>query len=280
LKVLADVGIIGLPNAGKSTLLSVVSAAKPKIADYPFSTLEPNLGVVRTPDGDNSFVVADIPGLVEGASNGVGLGHDFLRHVERTRLLVHLVDITSEKLAHDIETIDNELKQYSGHLAALPQFLVLNKADTLLEEESEQIANEIRASKAAQGHSPPMVISAATNTGVKDLLHQISALLIELKAGDSEDLQSDEVAPDARATDHADSGFEVVRKKGTFTVLGDRVARVVSVTNMRDPDSLHHLHNVLRSMGVIDALIKQGAKAGSEVVIGDVAFVFGEEWGG
>jgi GTP-binding protein len=278
LKVLADVGIIGLPNAGKSTLLSVISAARPKIADYPFSTLEPNLGVVPTPDGGKAFVAADIPGLVEGASQGVGLGHDFLRHVERTRLLVHLVDVSSETMAQDIDTIDNELTLYSDHLRNLPEMLVLNKADLMLPEEVEAAAKKLAKTKAGKRHSPPVVISAATNAGVTSLLHEIMRKLEELKPA-QEETPADTLAPDAAAVDHGDATiFEVTRRKKVFTVTGDKVERMVEVTNMRDPDSLHHLHYVLRSMGVIEALISAGARSGSEVQIGEMSFTFGEEW--
>jgi len=278
LKVLADVGIIGLPNAGKSTLLSVISAARPKIADYPFSTLEPNLGVVPTPQGDKAFVAADIPGLVEGAWQGVGLGHDFLRHVERTRLLLHMADISSETLEKDIDTIDNELSQYSEHLRHLPELLVLNKSDLMLDEENEAAAKKLAKTKAGKRHSPPVVISAATKSGITPLIHEIMRRLEELKPQD-EEVPPETLAPDAAAVDHGDATkFEVLRRKKVFTVLGDKVERMVEITNMRDPDSLHHLHYVLRSMGVIEALISAGAKSGSEVQIGEMSFTFGEEW--
>lgn len=278
LKILADVGIIGLPNAGKSTLLSVVSAAKPKIADYPFSTLEPNLGVVRTPDGEQSFVMADIPGLVEGASRGIGLGHDFLRHTERTRLLLHMVDITSQTITEDIESIDKELELYSDTLAGLPEILVLNKTDLLLDEEAEAIAAQVSGSRQAADHSPLVMISAAARQGVDDLIKQIATKLQELKPEVEEEPEM-LVQGDDHALDHSDTGWEITRKKGIFTISGDRVERLVTVTNMRDPESLHHLHYVLRSMGVIDALIAQGAKTGSEVQIAGITFAFGDEWG-
>jgi GTPase len=277
LKVIADVGIIGLPNAGKSTLLSVVSAAKPKIAAYPFSTLEPNLGVVMTPDGERAFVMADIPGLVEGASQGIGLGHDFLRHVERTRLLLHMADVSSESLEEDIATIDNELKLYSEYLDSLPQVLVLTKADVALPEEVEAVSKRLSAGAAAQRHSPPVVISAATKQGITELLNVVISQLDRLRPVEEEP-QIEELPPDERASQRIESGFEVVRKKGVFTVYGDRVERIVAVTDMRDTEAVHHLHYVLRSMGVITALIEQGAKQGSDVNIGAVSFTFGEEW--
>lgn len=278
LKILADVGIIGLPNAGKSTLLSVVSAAKPKIADYPFSTLEPNLGVVQGRDRERAFVIADIPGLIEGASRGVGLGHDFLRHVERTRLLIHLVDASSQNLESDIAVIDRELALYSESLAKLPRILVLNKSDIVSSEELAAIAQKIKRSKNAKRYSPPMVISAATKQGVNELISKTLDGLAELSR-EAEEPPPKVLPPDAAAADHGDTNsFEIRRKKNVFTVTGDRVERLVAVTNMRDPESLFHLHHVLRAMGVIDALIAQGAAQGSEVNIGEMSFTFGEEW--
>ena len=164
LKLVAHVGIIGLPNAGKSTLISVVSAARPKIADYPFTTLVPNLGVVSRPSGDG-VVFADIPGLIEGASEGIGLGHDFLRHVERTRLLVHLIDITQEDPLAAYHTIQEELSAYGHGLADKPQILALNKIDAMLPEDVEAIA--------AQFDEPPLGISAASKKGLDKLLQTV-----------------------------------------------------------------------------------------------------------
>jgi len=274
LKILADVGLIGLPNAGKSTLLSVISRAKPKIADYPFSTLEPNLGVVSVAGG--SFVVADIPGLIEGASQGAGLGHDFLRHTERTRLLVHLADVASETLAKDIETINSELSLYSEHLAGIPQILVLSKADTVDSETLKEAERKLAKTRFGKG-TPPVVISAATGFEVKTLLQKIWHLLCELKKVEEPEAPLI-LPPDEAAADHGGSEFEVTRRKKVFTVSGDRIERIVAITNMRDPDSLHHLQHVLKVMGVLDALLSEGVKQGSEVHIAGVSFTFGDDW--
>lgn len=168
LKLLAEVGIIGLPNAGKSTLISALSAARPKIADYPFTTLVPNLGVVRRPTGDGT-VFADIPGLIEGAHQGLGLGHDFLRHIERTRLLLHLVDATAEDPLDNYHTIQQELHAYGRGLDQRPQVLALNKADALLEEEINAIAAELEAAS----HQPVHRISAVSGAGLDSLLQQV-----------------------------------------------------------------------------------------------------------
>jgi GTP-binding protein len=166
LKLLAEVGIIGLPNAGKSTLIAVLSAARPRIADYPFTTLVPNLGVVRRPSGDGT-VFADIPGLIEGAARGAGLGHDFLRHIERTRLLLHLVDAGADDVVADLQVVERELQAYGHGLSARPRLVVLNKADVLdgagLEVQVEKLAHQC-------GGSPPLVISAAASRGLDALL--------------------------------------------------------------------------------------------------------------
>lgn len=277
LKLLADVGIIGLPNAGKSTLLSVLTAARPKIAAYPFSTLQPNLGVVKKPQGDG-FVMADIPGLVSGAHQGVGLGHKFLRHVERTRILVHMADISDPDLSQNIATIGNEMRLYNERLASLPQILVLNKTDVL--------APEIVAEKkAAIEKSLPELLagwqcvqtivplSCATTDGVEQLRNLLMEELSKLPTP----AEVHHIAEDKRAHEHPDDGFEVQRKKNIFFVSGNRVERIVAVTNMRSPESLHHLFDVLRAMGVIDALVKEGAQPGCEVIIGESSFSFGQE---
>ena len=168
LKLLAEVGIIGVPNAGKSTLISVLSAARPKIADYPFTTLIPNLGVVPHPSGDG-VVFADIPGLIEGAHEGTGLGHEFLRHVERTRVLIHLVDVTDDHYLDHYRTIQSELKAYRSDLAAKPQLLVLNKCEAL----SESLVQERQQALSSLAQLPVLTISAAAQTGLDNLLRQV-----------------------------------------------------------------------------------------------------------
>ncbi len=270
LKLMADVGIIGLPNAGKSSLLARLTAAHPKIAAYPFSTLEPNLGVVKRPDGDG-YVLADIPGLIEGASTGIGLGHKFLRHIERTRLLVHLVDIAAEDPIADIDIINKELLLYERDLDKLPQLLVVNKADLLPEEDRDKLVEQLKKKLKV----PVYVISCATNFGLDDLKN----LLLENLAKLGPRFIPTEVEADELAFQHPDGGFEIVRSKKQFHVVGDRVVRHLAVTNLRDPEALFHFHRVLRAMGVIDALLAEGAVPGSEVVIGETVFAFGADWG-
>jgi GTP-binding protein len=176
LKLLAEVGIIGLPNAGKSTLIAALSAARPKIADYPFTTLVPNLGVVRKPSGDGT-VFADIPGLIEGAHQGAGLGHDFLRHIERTRVLLHLVDATSSDPLDDYQTIQQELQEYGRGLVERPQILALNKVDAADKQTADAIAQQLTDLR----HVPVLQISAVTRQGLDELLQQVWSILDSMK---------------------------------------------------------------------------------------------------
>jgi GTPase len=184
LKLLAEVGIIGLPNAGKSTLISALSAARPKIADYPFTTLIPNLGVVRKPTGDGT-VFADIPGLIEGASQGAGLGHDFLRHIERTRILLHLIDATSEDAIADYNTIQQELKAYGRGLIERPQVLALNKIDAVdREKDLDALAEQLNH----LSHSPVFLISGVTGAGLQPMLQQVWSILDQKNADEMEEM--------------------------------------------------------------------------------------------
>ncbi len=179
LKLLAEVGIIGLPNAGKSTLISALSAARPKIADYPFTTLVPNLGVVRKPTGDGT-VFADIPGLIAGASQGAGLGHDFLRHIERTQVLLHLIDATSDDVVGDYQTIQQELKAYGHDLATRPQILALSKIDAVSGQnlDLEELATELNH----LSHAPVFLISSVSGDGLEEMLQEIWSICDRLKA--------------------------------------------------------------------------------------------------
>lgn len=277
LKLLADVGIVGLPNAGKSTLLSAMTAARPKIADYPFSTLQPNLGVVQIPNGDG-FVMADVPGLVEGASQGIGLGHQFLRHLERTRLLVHMVDTSAPDYEKHIATIGNELELYSERLSKLPQILCLNKADVVGTGEAERLAEATwdrigELLPPSQHVLTVLPISAATKYGIDDLRN----ILIEELAALPEEEEVHHVVEDSRARQHPDEGFEIERKKNKFYIYGNRIERQVAVTNMRSPEALHHLFNIMRAMGIVDALIRSGIQPGQEIHIGGTVLTFGEE---
>lgn len=280
LKLLADVGLIGLPNAGKSTLLSVVSKAKPKIADYPFTTLEPNLGVGYDAN-QKAYVLADIPGLVEGASEGVGLGHDFLRHIERTRLLVHMVDSGSETIEDDIKTILNELDLFSDRLKELPRLVALNKMDLMDAEEAEALKQRIEKflKKQYKGKEDKLLgvhlISAQGQIGVRELNTVICRHLDDLKVPEPA-VDTSIVLSDEAASERPDDTFSVTRKKNVFYLEGYRAQKIVEVTNLKEPESLAHMFNVLRAMGVIDALLAAGASQGSEIVVNDITFSFGD----
>ena len=264
LKTIADVGLVGFPNVGKSTLLSVVSAARPKIADYHFTTLTPNLGVVAY--GDGSFVMADIPGLIEGASQGAGLGTRFLRHIERVRLIVHVVDVSGceERDPYDdFVKINNELGEYSAKLAALPQIVCANKCDIATEE---QIAEFER--KVGQKVIP---ISAATRKGVDELLAAISARLAELPKQ-----QPLEVVE--RREEYVDpSSFTVdIAEDGAFVVTGPLVDKLTRTTILDDYGSFNYFQKRLTDAGVIAALLKAGMVEGDTVRIADTEFEYEE----
>ncbi len=266
LKLLAQVGIIGLPNAGKSTLISAISAAKPKIADYPFTTLVPNLGVVRKPNGDG-IVVADIPGLVEGASEGIGLGHEFLRHVERTRLLLHLVDISSDDdvVAH-FDLINRELARYSERLSKKPQIVVLSKIDAVPDEMIDHY-KELLAPKTSERI---FSISAVTRHGLEPLLHTVFEMLDHLPKED----QMVQLVPDLRAFDNDDSDFEITRKGKIFMVSGGKIERLFSVTDMRNSEAVQRLMNILKAMGVYKELALAGAEEGHTIKMAGLEFEY------
>ena len=283
---MADVGIIGLPNAGKSTLLAAVTRAKPKIADYPFTTLEPNLGVVKLDPGSkqislDGFVLADIPGLIEGASTGVGLGHKFLRHVERTRVLIHVVDATSEDVLADVLLINRELHLYDAHLSKLPQLLVMNKCEMMLEEEAEEIKEKLVKHFADNATDKPVSISsisAFSRQGTADLMLAAGRLVEESKAREKE-IERDVLPVDEAAKEHPSRTYTIERRNGAFVVLGDRPTRLVNVTDLKDPESLFHLFQRLRVMGVIEELLQEGVEPGSDVIVGGVTFTYGEGMG-
>jgi len=266
LKLIADVGIIGMPNAGKSTLISALSAAKPKIADYPFTTLVPNLGVVRRDSGDG-VVVADIPGLIEGASEGVGLGHEFLRHVERTRVLLHLVDIASDTNAlENYQKINVELEKYSKKLAQKPQILVLTKIDALTPEDVE--TTQAVFEETVGQHT--WAISAVSHLGLEELKQAMFELLDTTPKDDA----VIDVMPDPKAFDNDDSEFTITRKGKTFYVEGGKIARLFSVTDPTVRSAVHRTMNILKAMGVYAALKKAGAQEGHTINIAGEEFEY------
>jgi GTP-binding protein len=272
LKLIADVGLVGLPNAGKSTLLSVASAARPKIADYPFTTLEPVLGVVELAD-DASFVMADLPGLIEGAAEGAGLGLQFLRHVERTRALIHVIDASSgdrQKLWEDYLQVRAELKKYSPALARRPQLIALSKMDAVTDS-AEVVAFRQRLVKLRRRTFP---ISAVTGEGVQDLLWATQRTLVRRRdKAAAEPLPALKVY---RGPTTADP-FTIEPVEGGFRVSGDQLQRLLAMTDMTNPEGLAHFQRMLDRWGLNDALARHGARGGETVRISDVEFLYDPE---
>lgn len=265
LKLIADVGLLGMPNAGKSTFISRISSAKPKIADYPFTTLIPNLGVVRKHSGDG-YVVADIPGLIEGASDGVGLGHDFLRHVERCRFLVHIIDITEENPIENYEKINLELKKHSEKLANLYQIIALNKIDSVDEEKKQELYNEFK-----NRNKDVFLISAVTGENLEDLLNFMSQKVDEIEKPQSEIV----VEEDSGAYNNDDSAFEIVKAaKDVYIISGGKIGRLAQVTDERNSEQVIRFQNILTGMGVFDKLKEMGIKDGDTVITGHLEFAY------
>jgi len=265
LKLIADVGLIGFPNVGKSTLISTISSAKPKIANYHFTTLTPVLGVVRV-DEEASFVAADIPGIIEGASEGIGLGHDFLRHVERCRLLLHVVDVSGSEGRHpidDFNLINTELVSFSEELAKRPQIAIANKADIATEEQIE----EFRAFCEEQGIQL-FVISAATRQGIDELpgvifneLQKLPPVII---------YEPEYVKPEIEEDGNA---FDIFRTDdGAFNIEAEWLVRILNGTNVDDYESLQYFQRRLRDSGIIDRLEEMGVKDGDTIRIEDFEF--------
>ena len=263
LKVIADVGIVGLPNAGKSTLLSVISAARPKIADYPFTTLSPNLGVVDA--GDYSFVAADIPGLIENAHAGVGLGHDFLRHVERTLVLIHLVDGSGDDPLGAFDTIQSELAQYDSTLLEKPMIVAVNKLDVA---DARERWPELERRFRELGYDA-LPVSAATLEGVDTLVYRTADLVRQGAQERATREHGAEAAPIITIKPSPDH-FEIERHRNTYHVTGETVERLAVMTDLESEEALYRLQRRLRQMGVVTALERAGVREGSRVVIGNV----------
>lgn len=280
LRLVADVGLVGYPNAGKSTLLSVVTAATPKIAEYPFTTLSPNLGVVTIgqPGGGDefSFVLADIPGLIEGAAQGVGLGHEFLRHIQRTRLLIHLLDGAAfeSDLWQNFQAINQELHEYDERLATRPQIVVLNKMDL---PEAQERWPALKAKVEAAGY-PAFAISAVTHQGTSELMQYAAQRLQEIQREEAERAASQAI-PDVEGPvlrPKPEDAFSITREKGVYIVRGKRVERTVSMTNLESEESMDRLQVTLAKMGVTRALEEAGVKVGDKVRFGKIELYWGE----
>lgn len=302
LKLLADAGLVGQPNAGKSTFLARVSAARPKIADYPFTTLVPNLGVVAVPGREGaSFVLADIPGLIRGAHEGAGLGDRFLRHIERTRVLVHLVDVSPLAGLEPVRAyreVRRELERYDPVLAARPEVVVATKMDVPGAEEG---ARRLEEELARESHPGPLYrASPLTGEGIPAVLHAVADLLAATAApagseaevpaaadagvptAPGDRLLSGAPGPTAGApgptggTGRGRGGFDVSREGDAFVVRGEDIERMVLMTDLSSPEALRHLHYVLKRRGLYRALRRAGACPGDTVRVGEFEFLFTE----
>ena len=270
LKLIADVGLIGMPNAGKSSLISVISAAKPKIANYPFTTLVPNLGVVKKPDGDG-FVVADIPGLIEGASAGLGLGHEFLRHVQRCKLLLHIVDISEDNCIENYIKINQELKNFDENLASREQIIVLNKIDIV--ENKEKIASEFR--KNFNTKNKIFLISTVSKVGINELLNYLYDKLEKI-----EDIKIElDIEEDLESSNNNDSDFEITKiNKNTYSIQGGKLKRLASVVNIRNTVQIKRFANIMDAMGVYDELKKLGIKDGDTIIVSGLELTYDDDY--
>ncbi|MBQ3962036.1 MAG: GTPase ObgE [Erysipelotrichaceae bacterium] len=268
LKLLADVGLVGLPSVGKSTLLSVVSNARPEIADYPFTTLKPQLGMVKV--GDSSFVMADLPGLIEGASEGKGLGHEFLKHIERCRLIIHVLDMGREDPVNDYEVINEELKRYPGNLSERPQIVVANKMD--LDNASENLERFKKAYPDVEIFETTTLI----NEGLSPVLYKAKDMLKELPQFPLYDPNKADKKVVYKYEEPEQ--FKIFNEgNGVWRVEGEKIERLFRNTNFKDDDSILRFSRALSKMKLDDALRQRGCKNGDQVFIQDYSFDFMDE---
>jgi GTP-binding protein len=272
LKMIADVGLIGLPNAGKSTFLSVTSNARPEIADYPFTTLVPNLGVVDV-DGEASLLFADIPGLIEGAAEGKGLGDEFLRHVERTAVLVHLIDAYQEDVAATYETIMNELKAYKIDLSAKPQIVALTKIEGL---DKDMVKDQLsKLKKVVPKETPLTAISCMSKQGVPELLRTARTMVETRRAHEraAEAAVTNPAVPTLTLEDEGDT-WEVTKEEDGFVVRGPKIERFAGRTDFNNPAGVDRLRDIMQKQGIMHELVRQGAEAGVSVRVGKGEFTY------
>jgi GTP-binding protein len=278
LKLLADVGLVGLPNAGKSSLLRRLTRAHPKVADYPFTTLEPALGTITDDDAGRQLVLADIPGLIEGAAEGAGLGHEFLAHVERTSLLVHVVDLApldGSDPRDAFTTVCGELHRYGAGLEERPFFVVLNKIDLLPAQDVDAVVAAWRAflggERRAQGADGPVVIPGSTVTGAG--LAAVRGTIFSMAREPDEQAAPEEAVAEHAVYRPAGGGFDVERtSEHSFRIVGPSVERLVERHDLENPDALAYIEERLKALGIVKQLESRGFEAGDEVEIGDVAF--------
>ncbi len=265
LKVIADVGLVGLPNAGKSTLLSVISNARPEIANYPFTTLIPNLGMVDV-DKETSLLFADIPGLIEGASEGKGLGDEFLRHVERTAVLVHLVDIYNDSVADAYKTIQAELKAYKVDLTKRPQIVALTKIEGM---DDDIVADRLAELKAVIPRTAKLfAISAPSHSGIREMLFEVSKKVTKERAKQAVDAPAIDAIPILRMNEMDSWKVTKLPKGNGFRVTGHKIEKFAARTDFENEHGVIRLRDILKKMGIMRKLIKEGIKAGDEIQVG------------
>ena len=269
LKIIADVGLVGLPNAGKSTFLSRVSNARPEIADYPFTTLTPNLGVVDV-DDDSSVLIADIPGLIEGAAEGKGLGHDFLRHIERTAVILHLIDAYQSDIPATYTTIREELKAYDPKLAKRPEIVALTKVEGLDIEITTDLIAQLR--KVVPAKTPIFAISSQSMQGVRELLFAIKSAVhtARVKATPK---QAAPTIPVLRITNTSNE-WQITKEEDVFVVSGQNIERFGKRTDYENEESVQRLRDIMRKLGIIHELVRKGIKPGDSIRVGHDEFTY------
>ena len=276
LKLLADVGLVGFPNAGKSTFLSVVSNAKPEIANYEFTTLTPNLGVADIDDG--SILIADIPGLIEGASEGKGLGDQFLRHIERTAVLLHMIDAYSDDPAQKYQAIRHELEKYSHELALRPEVVALTKCDGL---DQEIIAMQATAIQNIAPEAQVVALSSQSGEGVKDLLRLLRQEVVAYRMAQaeqgSEEMETEGLPVISLGDEQADDVWAVQPEAEGFRVTGDKIEKFARRTNFDQFEGVNRLRDIMRKLGITHELIRQGAESDSVIYIGESEFTLLEQ---
>jgi GTP-binding protein len=267
LKMIADAGLVGLPNAGKSTLLSRISNARPDIADYPFTTLTPNLGVVDI-DKESSLLFADIPGLIEGAAEGKGLGHEFLRHIERTAVIVHLIDAYQHNIVDAYQTIQDELKAYtvqSQNLAERPQIIAINKIDGLDDDMVEDLMAQLK--KVIPAGTQVYPISAASGTGIRELLYGVRTI-VDAQRKAAAELAEDDELPIIRLGDEVLS-WRVEKTDEGFIVTGTKIEQFAGRTDFSNEEGLQRLRDIMKKMGILQEMVRKGIEPGQNIFIAD-----------
>jgi GTP-binding protein len=263
LKMIADVGLVGLPNAGKSTLLARISNARPEIANYPFTTLTPNLGMVDI-DKETTLLFADIPGLIEGAAEGKGLGHEFLRHIERTAVILHLIDAYNDNIAEAYKTIQTELGAYDVDLSARPQIVVLNKIDGLDDDMVADLIEQLK--KVIPANTPIYAISAAAGTGIREMLYSVRAIVTARRKAALEEAVAEDSIPVLKLTDTRDA-WSVTDTAEGFLVKGKKIEQFAARTDFANEEAVQRLRDIMKKMGILHDLIRKGIEPGQKITI-------------